>query len=216
VDPQLLTALTTEHFALQGQRSATISDSSSRASLYLTMLTGSLVALGFVGDPGSDAFLVFALAVLPAVALLGFITFVRVLEDALEDVVLLFAVSRIRRVYAELAGDRADELFLLGTGPPTATMRDAGIWAGPRQLWFTTASTIGSVNSLVLGTVLAILLAGVLDLPLGIGAAAGVAAALALAVLHTRVQRRRFAGVLARYGREAVTAAAGPRAPSPA
>jgi len=35
-DPQqLLTALTTEHFTLQGARSQTVSESASRASLYL-------------------------------------------------------------------------------------------------------------------------------------------------------------------------------------
>ena len=47
-DPQqLLTALTTEHFTLQGARSQTVSESASRASLYLFSVSSTLVALGF-------------------------------------------------------------------------------------------------------------------------------------------------------------------------
>ena len=43
-----MTALTTEHFALQGARSTLTAESASRAALYLASLTGSLIALGFV------------------------------------------------------------------------------------------------------------------------------------------------------------------------
>lgn len=42
-----MSALVTEHFAQQSAASATISESSSRASLYLLSLSSSLVALGF-------------------------------------------------------------------------------------------------------------------------------------------------------------------------
>lgn len=46
---ELLTALTTEHFTLQGARSQTASESASRASLYILSVSSVLVALGFVG-----------------------------------------------------------------------------------------------------------------------------------------------------------------------
>ena len=50
-DPQqLLTALTTEHFTLQGARSQTVSESSARASLYLFSVSSTLVALEFIGS----------------------------------------------------------------------------------------------------------------------------------------------------------------------
>jgi hypothetical protein len=64
---RLLTALTTEHFTLQGARAQTVSESSARASLYVLAVSSSLIALGFisqVSDVG-DLFNTFALTVLP-------------------------------------------------------------------------------------------------------------------------------------------------------
>ncbi|HYK67318.1 MAG TPA: hypothetical protein VEV45_05195, partial [Streptosporangiaceae bacterium] len=46
--PSAVTFVTTEHFALQGARSATISESASRASVFLGVVSGGLIALGLV------------------------------------------------------------------------------------------------------------------------------------------------------------------------
>ena len=43
-----LSIITTEHFALQGSRSATISESTGRASMFLSAVSGGLVALGLI------------------------------------------------------------------------------------------------------------------------------------------------------------------------
>lgn len=87
-DPeQLLTALSTEHFTLQGARSQTMSESSARASVYVFAVSSALVALGFIGqlsDVG-DVFNAFALTVLPTLYLLGIVTFVRLVECGAED-----------------------------------------------------------------------------------------------------------------------------------
>ena len=40
--------MTTEHFALQGARAATIAESTGRASMFLAAVSGGLVALGLV------------------------------------------------------------------------------------------------------------------------------------------------------------------------
>lgn len=66
--PQLLTALTTEHFTLQGARSQTMSESSARASVFVFSVSSTLVALGFVAQISQvgDAFDVFALTILPS------------------------------------------------------------------------------------------------------------------------------------------------------
>ena len=40
--------ITTEHFTLQGARSQTVSESTSRASMFLASVSGGLVALGLV------------------------------------------------------------------------------------------------------------------------------------------------------------------------
>jgi hypothetical protein len=46
-----ISALTTEHFVLQGAVSANTSEVGTRASLYLFSLSSSLVALGFASHP---------------------------------------------------------------------------------------------------------------------------------------------------------------------
>src|SRR5207302_1842283 len=62
-------ALGNQYGRLQSARGGTISESSSRTSLYLTSLTGAVVALSFVAQASrfSETFFVFALAVLPVV-----------------------------------------------------------------------------------------------------------------------------------------------------
>src|SRR5260370_31556545 len=44
--PAAVTFVTTEHFTLQGARSATISESTGRASVFLGAVSGALIALG--------------------------------------------------------------------------------------------------------------------------------------------------------------------------
>ena len=114
-DPQqLLTALTTEHFTLQGARSQTVSESASRASLYLFSVSSTLVALGFIGQISTvgDTFKVFALTVLPTLYVLGLFTFVRLVQSVAEDFQYGRAINRIRHHYLELAGDKA-HLFMM-------------------------------------------------------------------------------------------------------
>ena|SRR5215211_5619223 len=47
---QLLTALTTEHFTLQGARAQTTTESSARASLYVFSVCSGLIAIGFISQ----------------------------------------------------------------------------------------------------------------------------------------------------------------------
>ncbi|MBX9717283.1 MAG: hypothetical protein K2X36_00370, partial [Microbacteriaceae bacterium] len=55
-------ALATEYFVLKGSSGATISESSSRSSLYMVSLSSSLIALGFVLNASEESFLSFAAA----------------------------------------------------------------------------------------------------------------------------------------------------------
>ena len=106
---ELLTALTTEHFTLQGARSQTASESASRASLYILSVSSTLVALGFIGQASQigTAFDVFALTVLPTLYVLDVFTFVRVVECGAEDFRSGVAINRIHRhAESEVARDR--------------------------------------------------------------------------------------------------------------
>jgi hypothetical protein len=114
---ELLTALTTEHFTLQGARSQTASESASRASLYILSVSSALVALGFIGQASQigNTFDVFALTVLPTLYVLGVFTFVRVVECGAEDFRYGVAINRIRNYYSRSPATRRSSSCSPGT-----------------------------------------------------------------------------------------------------
>jgi hypothetical protein len=188
-----MSALVTEHFVLQSARGATISEASGRAALYLTSVTGALVALGFVAQVG-EHFDAFAAAVLPAVFLLGEFTYVRLLENSIEDVLFHRGIQRIRRYYLGLVPEAA-EFF----GDAEADrMPSAAMYRSSAQLLFTAASMVAAINGILGGAGVTLLLRA-LDLAgLGVAVLAGVAAAVLAFALHLWHQRRRFAQMIDR------------------
>src|SRR5919106_2840862 len=139
---ELLTALTTEHFTLQGARSQTMNESSSRATLYIGAVSSTLVALGFLGQlsPGGDTFNTFALTVLPTLYLLGVFTFVRLVECGAEDFRYGLAINRIRGYYKQLAGDRANLFLLSGHDDGRGVFANASVPPDGRSQYFTFGS----------------------------------------------------------------------------
>jgi hypothetical protein len=73
------TFATTEHFNLQTARATTVSEANGRASIYLAALSSNLIALAFIGQVSrlGPAFYAFALILLPVLAFVGLVTFVR-------------------------------------------------------------------------------------------------------------------------------------------
>ena len=177
---ELLTALTTEHFTLQGARSQTMGESSSRASLYILSVSSTLVALGFIGQLSEvgDTFNLFALIALPTVYLLGAFTFVRLVELGAEDFLYGLAINRIRGYYKQQAGDRAELFLLSGHDDGRGVFANTGVPVENRPQYFTFGAVVAVVNSVVGGSAVAIALGAVADAPLGTAAAIGGAAAL--------------------------------------
>ena len=92
-----VTFATTEHFVLQGARSATIAESNGRTNMFLAAVSGGLVALGLVATASSlgSAFYGFALVLLPTLAFVGFVTFERTLQSSIfEGPVRMDAIAR--------------------------------------------------------------------------------------------------------------------------
>ena len=114
-DQRLLQALTTEHFTLQTARSATIMETNGRSALFLSTVSSAVVALAFIGQVADDGqpFFLFALAVLPALFVLGLLTYLRLAQSASEDLLYSRAINRIRRFYLDL-DPAAPSWFLLG------------------------------------------------------------------------------------------------------
>jgi hypothetical protein len=195
-DPQqLLTALTTEHFTLQGARSQTMSESSARASVYVFSVSSALVALGFIGQISEvgDVFNVFALTVLPTLYLLGVVTFVRLVECGAEDFLYGLAINRIRHHYKQVAGDQADLFLLSGHDDPAGVFSNMGLRVEGRNPIFAFSSAVDVINGVVGGAAVAIALGAVFDASLGVATGVGIATAVASFVAWLRYADRLLA-----------------------
>jgi uncharacterized protein YciI len=189
---QLLTALSTEHFTLQGARSQTMSESSARASVYVFAVSSALVALGFVGQISDlgDVFNVFALTVLPTLYLLGCVTFVRLVECGAEDFQYGLAINRIRGYYKELARDRANLFLLSAHDDGAGVFANMGLAVENRSPLFAFSSAIDVINSVVGGGAVAVALGALVDAPLGVAAGVGAASAIVSVVAWLRYADR--------------------------
>jgi hypothetical protein len=181
-EQQLITALTTEHFTLQGARSQTVTESAARASVFLLSTSSALVALGFLAQVSSigDVPVIFALCVLPTLYVLGAATFVRLVECSAEDFRYGLAINRIRHVYKELAGDRADLFLLSGHDDGTGVFENMGLSAEKRSPMFAFSTSIAVVDGVVGGSAVALAAAAesILGAPLGVAVALGAATAV--------------------------------------
>lgn len=184
-------ALLTEHFVLESARSITVSESTGRSALYLTTLSSSLVAFGFLAHtPFAMGYLG---TVLPVVVLLGVFTYQRLVETSLEDVVALAAMQRIRRYYGRLLPG-ADRYFAMPAGRHAANeLLDIGRAPSWHRLLFTVSSAIGFANSIVAGAGVAVLV-DVLWAGHLVSVVTGVGVAALAAVAHLAHQARAYAG----------------------
>ena len=150
-----------------------------------------LVAFGFVAqvarqlDP-------FVAAVLPALFVLGELTFAAMLRNTMENLVLLGRMQRIRRYYGGLVPE-AEQFFdpAETDAQMAAAMATVGMRPPLLQLLFTGASVVAAINSMLGGVGLALLVARLWH---GADAAAlliGVAVALLVFGLHLWHQQRR-------------------------
>lgn len=192
----LLTALTTEHFTLQGTRSATITESLGRSTIYLGSLSASLVALALIlqGDSTADDFRLFALVILPAICFLGTVTFVRIVETGVEDAICGHAINRIRHYYLELAGDDARYFTLSGNDDTQGVLGNAGMIFSPWRPVFSVASVIAFINSMVAGALIGIALDALA--PRSISLIVGITMTVAAAALHYLLGTRHFSRAL--------------------
>jgi hypothetical protein len=102
-----LQILSTEHWSLLASRSLAWNESFSRAGMFLTTLSGAIVALGLVGGATGfgDAFTLFALVILPIVLFIGVATFMRLGVANYHEAMCVIGMNRIRAAYLELAPD---------------------------------------------------------------------------------------------------------------
>jgi hypothetical protein len=155
----LMLALGNQYGMLQSARGATIAESSSRSSLYLTSLSGAVVGLSFVAQASrfGETFFIFAVSILPVVFFLGIVTYYRVLQTGVEDVIYARAMSRIQKFFSEI--DPAHGDLFHATSVDQVGLRRMGLFALRWQQFLSSAATIAIVNSVVAGVFVALTVA---------------------------------------------------------
>lgn len=146
-----MSALVTEHFALQSVSSSTISESGSRAALYLSALSSGLVAIGF-SSSHRRTLEALAFSVLPTVFILGWFTIVRLIDTSVQNIVSRRRIESIRQYYAAIDRRRAS-LF----ESDAVALGVLGVRYSGRSILFTMASMILLVNAVVAGATMALL-----------------------------------------------------------
>ncbi len=187
--------LSTEHWSLLATRGLAWSESFSRASWFLTVVSATVVALALVADSTDfgAGFRLFALVLMPLLVVIGVATVIRLVQLNSEDVELVAGMNRLRRGYLDLAPE-LEEYFITGHREDVAgIMRTYGgrrsrVPAG--QYLSSIALLVSVIVSVLIGA-----LAGLIADAFGAGTVAAVVAGIltgvvALAVLVRLVVRQ--------------------------
>jgi hypothetical protein len=195
-DQRLLQALTTEHFTLQTARSATIMETNGRSALFLSTVSSAVVALAFIGQVADDGqpFFLFALAVLPTLFFLGLLTYLRLAQNAGEDLLYSRAINRIRRFYLELDPAAPSWFLLSGHDDIHGATANTGLVASSRHLLSHAATMVAVTTSMIGGAFVALAVGGLGAgrVPVAVAAAAGVLVSVVLTAALWRDQARRW------------------------
>ena len=102
--------MTTEHFTLQGARSAAITESTSRATIFIGAVSAGLVALGLIATATriGAAFYAFGLILLSTLSFFDFVTCDRVLQSGIEELHYAERIARLRAYYFDFAPELTD------------------------------------------------------------------------------------------------------------
>jgi hypothetical protein len=197
-------ALTTEHFTLQTARAISVNEGNGRTALYIGALSSTLVALALVAQhsPLGEVFYAVALTVLPAVLFLGVVTYVRVLQSSIEDILYARAINRIRHYYTEIDPAQAHWFMLSGRDDFRGALANMCIRDSWTQFLFTLPSAVAVINALLAGVTAALAVVTTIGPPLPVTVLAGMALGTTVLALHLAYQVRRFATMKASVAAE--------------
>lgn len=188
--------LATEHWSLLATRNLTWGEMFSRASIFITVLSASVVSLALVAqatDFGLGA-RVFALLVLPVVAAIGLLTFVRLGQANTDDIGLVIGMNRLRRGYLEIAPHLEQYFITASHDDQAGVLRSYGAAyrRGPARFLAGTPALVGIVNAVLAGVIASVVIGGLTDTVLLI-VAAGILGTLALGAVEVAMVRHTVA-----------------------
>ena len=203
-DPRALMILTTEHWSLLTARSLVYNEAFSRSAMFLTFLTGTLVALGFVSQASgyTQEFLVLATVLLGFDLFIGLATLGRITAASGEEIRALQGMNRLRHVYLEMVpaldpyfstsphDDLASVVSVYGGTPDQSPSVIGNIAHGLT----TTPGMIGTITAAV-GGAFAAALALLLGAITTVGIVAGLATFVILTLIISSLAYRQFLAV---------------------
>jgi hypothetical protein len=126
--------LATEHWSLLASRTTTQNEVLARISIFLTLVSATLVSLALVGQATrfGTVFPLFAIAILAFAAIVGLLTQIRVINVSMEDLGYVIAMNRLRAAYASLVPGIQDA-FMTSTHDDYSGAATTYYFLGPRR-----------------------------------------------------------------------------------
>src|SRR5213593_2264642 len=191
-----LQILSTEHWSLLASRSLAWNESFSRAGMFLTTLTGAIVALALVAQASAfgDGFTLFALVILPVVLFIGVATYIRLGTSNYHEGLCVVGMNRIRAAYLELAPDLERYFVMSAHDDLRGIGVTMGVPPGGGAMWIAhllagTPTVVIVLNSVLAGVIAAVaVVRGGAAVSVTLGA--GVLAFAGAVVLHALYARR--------------------------
>jgi hypothetical protein len=200
-----LQILTTEHWSLLSTRGMSWNEAFSRTTMFLSALSGAVVALALVAQATSfgEGFITFAMLMLPVVLFVGVTTFLRLVEINHEDVNWVAGMNMLRHAYLEAAPELRPYFISGWHDDEAGIMATFGARVGPGAFVHEFVTTPGVVA--IIDGVLAGVLTGIVVPRMGVPTAFGLALAVAVSLVTI--------GLLASYQYRGTVRGRGQRAP---
>jgi hypothetical protein len=197
-----LQILTTEHWSLLSTRALSWNEAFSRATMFLSVLSGAVVALALVAQATSfdEGFVTFALLILPIVLFVGVATFMRLVAINHEDVGWVVGMNLLRHGYLAAAPELRPYFITGSSDDEAGIMATFGATPGPggfAHIFVTTPGMLAVVDGVIAGV-----LAGIVALQIGWGTPLTLGLAITLALLTVALHVvHQFRGVVRPRGR---------------
>jgi len=199
-----LQILSTEHWSLLASRGLAWNESFTRASMFLSTLSSSIVALSLiVGVDGfHDTFFVVALIVLPVVLFVGLGTWLRMGAANYHDALAVSGMNRLRGAYLEIAPE-LEPYFVMGVhDDPRGIGITMAVPPGTPAIVHLIAGTptlVIVLNAIIAAAIVALGLIRFLNLGAVVVVVSAIAVAAVVIVAQLRIARRNI-----RRGQQAV------------
>jgi hypothetical protein len=191
---EILQILITEHTNLQAARSATVFEANGRTNLFLSAVSSCVVALAFIGQMSQmgTPFFLFALILLPSLIFLGLVTFIRVNQTGIEDMISSRGINRIRHYYAEVAPPVEPYFIMSKHDDMIGYLWNFGGQASIFQQFVSTAGLVGVINSILIAVFVGLITFTLFDASLRACIMAGVVVFAASVALYMRFIHRHW------------------------